>query len=79
MQSQRPSCDTASANVSWHLALERKAAAETNADFEAAALLYVRDPRRARPSLPWDEKPSTAASAKATSFHLKANATPCCT
>ena len=49
MQSQRPSCDTASANVSWHLALERKAAAETNADFDAETLLQTLGPMRARP------------------------------
>ena len=37
------------AHAGWHLALEGKAAAETNADFEAEALLQTQGSMRARP------------------------------
>ena len=79
MQSQRPSCDTASAKVSWHLALVAKAAAETNAEFDAASYLQTWGSSRARPPSKCEEKGLPLAITSNSPVRLAAPTTRCCT
>ena len=70
--------DMSSASVWNQLTCKAFSAAETNGNFNAAALLYGRDPRRARPSLEREEKPPTAGTTSLQPMLPEVNATQCC-
>jgi hypothetical protein len=70
--------DMSSANNCKQLTCKGFPVAETNGIFDAAALLYGQDPRRAHPSLQREDKPPATGTTLLLPMPPEVNATRCC-